>query len=78
MIDFGFDKDGGFMAVDHERKVASYAYRSSPIQDKAAHATRDERLEQIAIEMLAGESEWMHRLHPDFYVRICAKLGKSA
>ena len=74
MIDFGFDRDGGFMAVDHERQVAAYAYVSSPNQQKAARSSRDERREQIAIEMLAGESEWMHRLHPGFYLRMAARL----
>lgn len=74
MIDFGFDSDRGFIAIDHERKVAAYAYYSSTHQQQASRSSRDERLEQIAIEMLAGESEWMHRLRPEFYERMALRL----
>ncbi len=70
MIRYGFDKDGGFIALDTERRIASYAYMSSGF---AAKAAKNQAI--TAAEMLAGESEWMHKLHPDFYRRMLAKLG---
>ena len=47
-MQYGFDKHGGFFAIDHYARVAAYAYASSPHADAAKR-----RPEAIAKRMLA-------------------------
>ena len=49
---FGFVADGGFAAVDELRRVAAYAYPTSP---NAEQATK--QAEKTALWMLACESK---------------------
>ena len=47
-MQYGFDKSGGFFAIDHYACVAAYAYATSPRADKAKR-----RPELVARRMLA-------------------------
>lgn len=52
-IRFGFTQDGGFVAVDDERKFASYAY---PTSSHAVRATAKPAI--VAAKMLADDARW--------------------
>jgi len=52
VIEYAFDDVGGFIAVDHRNRVATYSFPSSPAADAARRRPQTVAKERIA-DMLA-------------------------
>jgi len=70
-LDYGFDAAGGFYVLDHERRVADYAY---PTSAWAARAKKNPA--KTAAEMNAGDG-WrgMREIVEHHYLRVCEAAG---
>jgi hypothetical protein len=74
-LEYGFDSLGGFYALDHDARRASYAY---PTSEHATKAKQDDH--GTAARMLAAEHEFTcpQEIVERHYVAVCRKIGVNA
>lgn len=70
-VEYGFTKDGGFAAVSHARRVAAYAYPSSPSEQAARKDAA-----KAACDLMRSELHWIATgAQAAHYRHIAAKLA---
>ena len=70
MLEYGFDSQGGFYVIDHQKRAAGYAYPSSQ------HNARAKRCPKLVAGIIAEQFDRQHKLASaaiieEHYLHVC-------